>query len=667
MKIQFLPAALVSAALLAPFGAAQNLLTNPDFEAGLTGWTSFGNAFAESANPPEIDPLSGTGEVKMFGNFSGGFDVSGIFQQFPAAQGDSFTIDAWSRMWSGDTIPGNGPPADNWVVMKMAFFDGGGTEIGGAEGVILDGNSPTDTWIDNPEVTGTAPAGTTSVQCLILYLQPGNDGGAAHIDDVSFTANAPLPPPTGNLLANPGFEAGTAGWDTFGNAFGEPTNLPEIDPQTGTGVLKMFGNFSGGFNVSGAFQTYGAAEGQTFSMDCASRHWSGDPMIGAGPSADNWAVMKIAFFDAGGTEIAGTEQIVCDGTFPTDTWIDNPSITGTAPAGTETVQALLLYLQPAFDGGGCQFDDVEFTTVSSCDISVNGGFETGDLTGWQVFESAAAQTSIVSPGSSSNFAVRINNQQLASASLIKNANIGIGPAWPAADTVQPGETVVISLDARGTTAVGGVAFAEFFSELSAGGTSQNEILGGAPLALDPDPTVWTTFSFTTTTGPDVSGGVTLQLAAITGGAPGSVADIEFDNISVRIVRPGPTWSNYGTGFAGTNGVPGLTLDSNPTLGQTVGIQVGNSLGAPTPAVLLFGGTQLEIPTPFGGSLLNEATVPVNLPALAAGGDTVALDLPANGALCGISLYCQSIQFDAGASAGLAFSRGLRFILGGNGN
>ena len=91
---------------------------------------------------------------------------------------------------------------------------------------------------------------------------------------------------------------------------------------------------------------------------------------------------------------------------------------------------------------------------------------------------------------------------------MKNANIGIG-------VVEPDVTVTISFDARGSLGVGGVAFAEFFSEIDGGGTSSSVILGGAPLALNADPDVWTHFSFTTTTGPDVSGGVTLQLTATT--------------------------------------------------------------------------------------------------------------------------------------------------------
>ena len=165
-----------------------------------------------------------------------------------------------------------------------------------------------------------------------------------------------------NLLANPSFEGSLAGWGAFGNSYYEPTNLPAIDPRTGTGLLKMFGNFSGGFNVSGVFQSFPAGPGQQYTLDCFSRHFSGDPMLGLGATSDNWAVMKIAFFN-GGTEIGSAEQIILDGTRPTDTWIDNAAVTGTAPAGTTSVQALILYLQPAFAGGAAQFDDVSFTKV----------------------------------------------------------------------------------------------------------------------------------------------------------------------------------------------------------------------------------------------------------------------------------------------------------------
>jgi hypothetical protein len=159
------------------------------------------------------------------------------------------------------------------------------------------------------------------------------------------------------------------------------------------------------------------------------------------------------------------------------------------------------------------------------ELAVNGGFETGDLTGWSLFPTGPDQFTIETPGSGSDYAARIYNTVPTGAALMKNANIGIG-------LVQPEMEVTISFDARGSFAAGGVAFAEFFSEIDGGGVSLSVLLGGAPLALDP--VTWTTFNFTTTTGVDVSGGVTLQLTATTGADPQSSADVYYDNISVTI-------------------------------------------------------------------------------------------------------------------------------------
>ena len=153
--------------------------------------------------------------------------------------------------------------------------------------------------------------------------------------------------------------------------------------------------------------------------------------------------------------------------------------------------------------------------AGSLELTENGGFETGDFTGWTQFPTGPNQQTIITGNvSEGTFAACIQNDVDASNSLIKNDNIGIGD-------VSPGQTIMISFDARGGGIDGGVAFAEFFSEIDGGGTSMSEILGGGPIALNADPNVWTSYAYTTVAGPDVSGGVTIQFGAATAAIPRS--------------------------------------------------------------------------------------------------------------------------------------------------
>lgn len=170
-----------------------------------------------------------------------------------------------------------------------------------------------------------------------------------------------------------------------------------------------------------------------------------------------------------------------------------------------------------------------FAHAAPIDIAINGGFESGNFYGWTLFPSPAGVIEVITPGAMGNseYACRVYNATPATTCVIKNANLLV-----LGEDFAPGAEVVISFDAKGMGMVGGVAFAELFSEIEGGGTSSSEILGGGPLALSADE--WTHFSFTALTGPDTSGGLTVQFAAVTGADDASMMELFIDNLIVAI-------------------------------------------------------------------------------------------------------------------------------------
>ncbi len=203
---------------------------------------------------------------------------------------------------------------------------------------------------------------------------------------------------------------------------------------------------------------------------------------------------------------------------PTDTPTVEPTQTSTSaptltPASTNTPASTST---PTMSTSDC--------APTGPNLAVNGDFETGTFSCIEQFENAGTQTvSMVNPHAGT-YSANLNLVVPTSDTLIKFANLAPG-------SFSPGQTVYISFYMRGSLAPGGVGFAEFFSELSAGGTSSTEILfGGGPIFPDGDPDTWTLFSTTAQTGPDTSGGITLLLKGASGG--GELVDLYFDDVCI---------------------------------------------------------------------------------------------------------------------------------------
>jgi len=154
-----------------------NSLTNPGFATGLTGWSTFGNVFAETR---VFGLRTRAGSAKLFSTFVVD-SPSGLYQSVPTTAGTQWEFSAWAL----NTCVENPvtAPNDNVMVAKLVFRDATNVEIGSNEVVLADKTSPLGTWIQR-KVSGLAPIGTATVQPFILFVSPSLFGGNFFVDDL---------------------------------------------------------------------------------------------------------------------------------------------------------------------------------------------------------------------------------------------------------------------------------------------------------------------------------------------------------------------------------------------------------------------------------------------------------------------------------------------------
>lgn len=455
--------AATCALFAAATASAQNMLDNPNFEDGpvgygATGWEAFGNVFTEADNGVDIIACEGSQVLKAFGQWTGGFNVGGIFQEFDALPGQEWSFRCTARHSALDPMIGGGAPDANWMVQKIAWFDAGGAEIGGVESTILDGTFAADVCHAADAVVGIAPEGTAKLQALILYLQPAFDGGAGQIDEaelvnlsgVTPTLSVSPDPPIGGELAT--------------------VTARYMTPLAPTYLARTLG---------GPGETYVPQLDVT--LDLRNPQQVGDRVVADSNGMAEWT-LPVPVKAIG-----------------RDAWL----------------QALQFQNKT----------DVLATTIieAPSNLLVNPGFETGDLTGWEVFgQSGESDVTVLSgdngpsePGMHSAF---MDNHALALGLTLKQST--------AAGSARPGQ-VFYSFDLKlGEADVGGVFFVEIFAEQAGGG-----VIGQSGLLGNYTPADWTAYdgSFEAPVGTDF---LTIQFMANTGGAEGSISTMNVDNALV---------------------------------------------------------------------------------------------------------------------------------------
>jgi hypothetical protein len=187
------------------------------------------------------------------------------------------------------------------------------------------------------------------------------------------------------------------------------------------------------------------------------------------------------------------------------------------------------------------------------DIAQNGGFETGDFTGWTQFPSGGTTQSIttVNP-SSGTYAANLTIPAGAGAvnNVLKQERLLDGTGL-----LSEGDIINISFDYRGSGIDGAVLFVENFCETAGP-------LCGADLNQITPTSEWQSYSADFTLAAAPSGftvdAYTLQFAAVCGASQTCDADYYFDNVVITadiaaVPVPAAVWL-FGSGLVGLVGV-----------------------------------------------------------------------------------------------------------------
>ncbi|MBT8050120.1 MAG: carbohydrate binding domain-containing protein [Gammaproteobacteria bacterium] len=488
-----------------------------DFEGGVDSWfNDFGGGETRIETNPDASGINASATVATTRKFDGEVFAGttlGLASAIDYSQGEAFTV----KVWAARQVP---------LLFKL---EGTNQEL------TLD-HTGSSSWeelcFDFTGLTGGQPASDGGITFIFDLGEVGDAAGdpdnwTFYIDDVAQAADCggggppvggtPITPDNVVYATDPNLvvDLPPPVVDNFGSgavfdfAFaGDPDYNPALQTTSGEG-------YGAGVHV-GFVALTGYAAGFAAGFENVVFKVKGDPA--------NLTSFEVKFIE--GTDTSVLYDLT---TYPGSEALGNGwyqvSIPMTDFAANIAVNAGFL-LGPAGDQGApftFLLTDIGFTDAAGGGTGavVNGGFETGDLTGWDVFENNGT----ITPDNTES------SEGMWSAHMVAGPtnNPVIKQSFLFPGVVMPGQTVNISFDMKGSAADGGVIFPELISE-GAGGAAVGNLLDtiAAPAAD------WATYSYTPTAGADVTLGVTFQLAVVCGGAATCSADVFVDNVVVEL-------------------------------------------------------------------------------------------------------------------------------------
>ena len=149
----------------------------------VSGWTTFGNP---TNNVSTAQPFAGAESeaLKLYGQFNGQENYSGVQQGITVTGGDIVTAGADAYVSSLDSIAGTG----NRVVMNIDYFSeqhglfGSPTYLGSESILLADGGSDQDVWLSGT-ISSTVPTNAVEARLAFVFVQRGEASGSVFVDN----------------------------------------------------------------------------------------------------------------------------------------------------------------------------------------------------------------------------------------------------------------------------------------------------------------------------------------------------------------------------------------------------------------------------------------------------------------------------------------------------
>ena len=157
----------------------------------LANWTKFGDAPFSNISSGNERISEGVEALKLFGQFNGNTNYSGIEQGITVEAGDELRAIAEAFVASSDSIAGTGNSAQlkiDYYRKQYGLF--GSADYIGSDSVSLASSLTANNQWSTQELVSTVPLGAVEARLAIVFVQRENAGGAVFVDNVEFGTSA---------------------------------------------------------------------------------------------------------------------------------------------------------------------------------------------------------------------------------------------------------------------------------------------------------------------------------------------------------------------------------------------------------------------------------------------------------------------------------------------